>query len=101
MKKIKEGDIQKQILDYLKATKQFHWRNNTGTFYRDGHFYKFGEVGSPDIFLVKGGKIYGIEVKSEDGKQSDNQKTWQKGFEKAGGIYLLARSVEGLRDLIE
>ena len=61
---------------------------------RDGHFYKFGETGSPDIFVVHNSKIYGIEVKNERGRQSDSQRTWQDNFTKSGGIYILARNLD-------
>jgi len=96
MKPLLEKEIQKLILDYLKAKKIFHWRNNTGAFKRDNHFYRFGDNGSPDIFLVIKGQIYGVEVKNEKGKQSEYQKEWQEEFEKAGGVYLLVRSLEEL-----
>jgi len=54
----------------------------------------FGAVGAPDVFVVKDGAIYGLEVKSKIGKQNDNQKVFQEGFEKAGGRYFLVRSLE-------
>ena len=93
--KVKEKDVQKVIIEYLKITKHFFWRNNTGAFKTErGRFMRFGDLGSPDIFIVKKGNIYGIEVKASDGKQSDNQIEWQKGFEKNGGIYILASSLE-------
>ncbi len=98
---IKEKDIVRSILDYLEFRKIFHWRNNTGATIitrQSGKkdFYRFGAVGSPDIFAVIDGKIYGIEVKTLTGVQSENQKLWQKDFEKAGGIYLLIRSLDEL-----
>ncbi len=39
------------------------------------------------------GQIYGIEVKSSIGKQSDSQKEWQRNFEANGGIYILAKDL--------
>lgn len=91
----KEKDTQRLILDYLRITKQTFWRNNTGAFKnKEGNFYRFGDLGSPDIFIVRKGQIYGIEVKGTNGKQSEYQKEWQTKFEKSGGIYLLVYSPE-------
>lgn len=91
-----EQTIVRAILDYLRLAKIFHWRNNTGAMVdKENHrFFRFGATGSPDIFVVVNGQIIGIEVKSETGKQSENQKIWQSGFERAGGKYLLVRSVD-------
>ena len=40
------------------------------------------------------GQAFGIEVKTEKGKQRDCQISWQRAWEKRGGIYILARSLE-------
>ena len=96
--KVSEKETQKLIIEYLKATRQFFWRNNSGammgSYKGKSRLMRFGDVGSPDIFVVRNGQIIGIEVKSSIGKQSDNQKEWQKRFEKAGGIYILTNSYE-------
>ena len=96
---IKEKDIQRTILEYLLIKKIFHWRQNSGAFKTDaGGFYRIGIVGAPDIFILIQGIIYACEVKNEKGKQSESQKAFQQGFEKAGGIYFIARTLE---DVIE
>lgn len=90
-----EGDIQRAILEYLTAKNIFHWRNNTGaTKTNDGRFFRFGQVGSPDIFAIKDGRSIGIEVKAPKGRLSEAQEEWQKRFESAGGTYIIARSVD-------
>lgn len=90
-----EKEIQNVILDYLRVRHYFFFRNNTGAFKdQRGHLYRFGDLGSPDIFVVRKGQIYGIEVKREKGKQTEHQKNWQENFEKEGGIYILARSLD-------
>ena|SRR3990167_11558175 len=95
---IKEKDIQRTILDYLLLKRIFHWRNNTGAFASEykgkKSFIRFGALGSPDIFILIQGIIYACEVKNEKGKQSDGQKAFQQGFEKAGGVYFIARTLE-------
>jgi hypothetical protein len=51
--------------------------------------------GTPDLLGVKSpGQAFGIEVKAAKGVQREAQKNWQKAWEKRGGIYILARSVE-------
>ena len=52
--------------------------------------------GIPDRFAVYKGVVYGIEVKSPTGKQSDAQVAFQEKWEYNyhGGTYILARSVE-------
>ena len=52
--------------------------------------------GTPDLMGVLGpsGQAFGIEVKTAKGKQRDAQKRWQDAWEKRGGIYILARSLE-------
>jgi hypothetical protein len=93
--KLSEKDIQKAIIEYLGYKKVFFYRNNSGAFKRDdGHFYRFGAVGSPDIVCVITGQYVGIEVKAPKGRQSDNQKEFQRQLEAAGGRYILAYSVD-------
>lgn len=98
-----EKDIQRAILQYLSLKRVFHWRNNTGAFTGEHNgkrrFVQFGAVGSPDIFAVKDGKIYGIEVKRPGGKMSEKQRLFKFDFEGNGGIYRLAESIDDIKDL--
>lgn len=91
----KESEIQKAILDYLTLRRVFHYRNNSGAFVdANKHFYRFGALGSPDIVAVMKGQYVGIEVKRQGGKQSDGQKEFQQQLEAAGGLYILAMSID-------
>lgn len=95
--KPKESEIQRAILDYLELRGIFHYRNNSGAFKRDdGHFYRFGAKGSPDIVCVVNGQYVGIEVKAPGGKQSEHQKEFQRRLKEAGGRYILAFTVDDL-----
>ncbi len=98
--KEKESDIQRTILEYLEIKKIFHYRNNSGAFVKDKHFYRFGAVGSPDIICVKDGKYIGIEVKGKTGKQSDGQIKFQEELESAGGVYILARGLDDIMKVL-
>jgi hypothetical protein len=51
--------------------------------------------GTPDLMgVMTPGKAFGIEVKAQRGQQRDAQKKWQAAWEKRGGIYILAKSLQ-------
>ncbi len=61
-------------------------------------------AGFPDfIFLVPNGNspYLAIELKTETGRQSKNQKLWQQACEKVGGCYVLVRSLEQFKGVID
>lgn len=94
--KSNEKLVQKSIVDYLTLKRYFFYRNNTGAFKTEwGGFVKFGALGSPDIILVNKGQFVGIECKDKQ-KQSDDQKEFQRKLEEAGGLYILAHSIDDL-----
>lgn len=96
-----EHDIQTDILKYLdNIPKLFYWRNNTGAIHTEKRFVQFGVRGGPDIIIIYKGKFIGIEVKGPRGKQSEYQQSFQKNVEYAGGIYLVAKSVEDVKKII-
>lgn len=69
---------------------------------RHGHRVTFG-VGGPggaDLIGILDGKPLAVEVKSQSGRQSDEQKRFQSLWESRGGIYLMPRSVEDAVRLI-
>jgi hypothetical protein len=65
-----------------------------GTYKGKRRFVKFGPKGGPDIFAVIAGNIFGIEVKADNGFQSQVQKEFEVEFTRAGGVYLLCFSLE-------
>ena len=78
------------------------WRNNTGQTRMDGgNFVSFGLIGSPDILGVYKGRAIGIEVKNAKGKQSPSQVNFQTKFTLAGGLYILARSVDDVMEKLD
>src|ERR1700691_3381150 len=92
-----EKSTQAAIIQYLELSGIFHWRNNTGSFKNErGGFYRFGALGSPDIFAVlpPTGQLVGIEVKDIHGKLNVNQRAFRDALERAGGRYVLARSLD-------
>lgn len=93
-----EKDIQKSIIEYLGYKKHFFWRNNSGAMVSEYNgkkrFMRFGEVGSPDICVIKGGQFIGLEVKNEKGRLSKDQENWGAECILAGGKYYVVRSID-------
>ena len=97
-----EKPLQKMILQYLELNRIFHYRNNSGAFKTaDGHFYRFGANGSPDIIAVINGLYVGIECKDKYAKQSPSQKGFQTRLEAAGGKYACVREFGEAQAFIE
>jgi hypothetical protein len=90
-----EKATQAAILQYLTLKGVFHYRQNSGAFKTDaGGFYAIGTKGAPDIICVVGGRYIGIEVKDAKGRLNENQIAFQKRLEAAGGLYLVAYSLD-------
>ena len=93
-----EKDIQNQILEYLKLKRIFHFRNNVGAGMMGKRFVRFGIPGAPDIFALKNGVLYGLEVKRPGSKQSPLQKEFGDKMNAEGAVY---RVVFNLDDVIK
>ncbi len=100
-----ESDIQASILDYLRLRGHFCFRvNQIPATVIDKHgqrqfraFGKYAMKGVPDIVLIHDGKFYGIECKSETGKLSEDQVAFGRRCVKAGGEYIVARSIDDVQ----
>lgn len=109
MIKISERDIQKACLDYLKLLrnqgKLLYVRNNSamGKFERpDGSqgFIRNNMPGSPDIFVFVNRETLHLELKSPTGKQTSEQKEWERIATKLGHRYYTIRSVDELAKVL-
>lgn len=92
-----EASIQKAILNYLSYRSDvIAWRNNTGAVKIDERYIKFGHSGMSDILgVIKGsGKLLAIEVKSQKGRLTADQKAFSQKIIDFGGIFILARCLE-------
>lgn len=72
------------------------FRNNIGHAVMHGHRVTFG-VGGPggaDLIGILDGKPLAMEIKSERGRQSDEQRRFETLWRTRGGIYLMPRSVD-------
>jgi hypothetical protein len=96
-----ETAIQRSILDNLLWRGILAWRQQSiPTPIRRGRLIiglrkaDIHTVGIPDIACIINGQYFGIEVKTENGKQRPEQKDWQEKLQAAGASYILARSWE-------
>lgn len=96
--KVLEKEIQKQIINYLNLHKIFNFKcNTTGIFVQKRNTWiKNPSKGAPDIICIINGIFVGIEVKAQDGIQSDEQKEFERKITLAGGKYILAHSLQEL-----
>lgn len=102
-----EADIQKGVL--LRLSNRFYpgiaWRMNAGRVQTiTGHWVDLGPEGIADVGVfvpcvpidrpdaLPFAVMCFVEVKRRTGKQREAQKRWQEAVERAGGVYVLARS---------
>lgn len=102
--KEKEQDIQNAILDYLNLKGIFAWQNKTqGTYdpvrkrFRSNPRMK---KGVSDILGIFKGKPLAIEVKTEKGKATEEQKIFLQRFQAEGGVAGVVRSIEDVENLL-
>ena len=58
------------------------------------------QKGRSDLTLYYFGRVYFIELKDDTGKQSPEQKEWQKLMESHGFIYIVIRSLEEFKEFL-
>lgn len=114
-----ENAVQRACLDLLQLLGIFHWRaNNAGVYDPAKQCFRafVGARGVADIIAVlpvpvlqpvdggrrryKIGQILCCECKSANGRQSRAQKQFQAAIEAAGGIYVIARGVADLEQVL-
>ena len=87
MSSLKEADIVRTILRYLKTVPNcFCWKEHGGM---------YGTAGIPDVIACIGGRFFAFEVKTEKGKA-----TLRK-IQKCGGNAAIVRSVEEVKRMLE
>lgn len=93
-----ETDIVNETLIRLCKTfpNGLWYRRNVGAMRVDNRMIRFGMQGQADIGGILNGRAVEIELKTATGRQSDSQKNWQSAVEKSGGVYILARSPDGV-----
>lgn len=91
-----ESTLQRQVLAHLQqlAPRAFFWRANTGAAKTPQGFVHFGCPGQADVLGLAAGRFIAIELKTERGRQRPEQRAFQARVKEAGGVYILARSLE-------
>ena len=105
--KIKEKDIERNILIYLNSLPcTFAWKNHSvGVFDPIKKTFrkpksKFLINGVADIICLKAGIVFFLEVKSSIGKQTVCQKDFGENISKRGGRYYVVRSIDDVKNVI-
>ena len=108
-----EGLVLSAVLDYLAAVHVTAFRCNTGAVKIENRFIQFGVPGFADILALATmrGTFKGfpcswtapvfIEVKSATGRQSVEQKSFERQVKDAGAEYVLVRSVEDMEAFLK
>lgn len=100
-----EAELQAEILLAVGSRPDCRiWRNNTGVgrSLSGDRVIRFGLVGSADLLgILRGGRFLAVEVKTKRGRQSEPQRNFQRMIESMGGIYVLARDVQTVVDVID
>jgi hypothetical protein len=91
---LRERDLLRALHAQLNALPGAHVdRVNVALVRGPGRTFRSAPVGFPDLIGAAGGRPLAVEVKSATGRQRPEQAAWQRRWESAGGIYLLARDV--------
>lgn len=99
-----EGLALDSICEYLNLRKYFFFRiNNIGVYDPSKQIHralpKWAMKGVADIFVLhKGGALF-VEVKSQVGRQSPEQRNFEALVLENGGRYIVARSIDDLREI--
>lgn len=95
-----EKPIEKAILQFLRSTGIFCWKqNSTGVYDPTKKVFRknrnpFVINGVSDILGLIGGRFLAIEVKSATGKLTEDQRAFIRKVLDEGGIAFVSRSVE-------
>lgn len=101
-----ESMIKEAILTYLWYQKIFCWNNESVGIYDAKHRAyrkknsRFQLKGVADILGIFSNRFLAIEVKSKEGRLSDDQEAFLNMVSKQGGISFVARSVDDVEKVL-
>ena len=107
---MRESDIVRGCLDYLKLRRIMSWRQNAGVIPLPNGGVRFsGLRGVSDILGIwpqtcshgKQGVFLAVEVKTDVGRVSEAQREFLKAVNDNGGLGLVVRSVDDLAKQLE
>ncbi len=99
-----ENELTAQIILELSNAGHFARRNHVGKVKDEhGRWHSFGLCkGASDIIgLTNAGQFIAIEVKSPKGKLSDEQVAFLRMVENKGGLAIIARNIDDVRNRID
>lgn len=92
LEQMKEADIVKAIMKYLKTVPGcFCWKEHGGM---------YGTAGIPDVIACINGHFYGFEVKTDSGKPTKLQEATIRKILTAGGTAMVVRSADEVRTVV-
>ena len=92
-----EAEIQKLIIQWLRLQGAFVIRINGGAIKTEGRFIRFSDTkGCPDLLVCWRGRLVGIECKRRGGKASPDQLACLDSIRRAGGLAIVADSLEAV-----
>ena len=90
-----EAVLQRLVLARLLELGLFVWRQNTGKAQMRGQWVQFGLPGQADITgLLPNGRRLEVELKSDSGRLSAEQRAFAARIRAAGGLYIAARTLD-------
>ena len=90
---VREADIVKKILKYLKSIPGcFCWKEHGGM---------YGTAGIPDVIACINGHFYGFEVKTVTGSPTKLQEATIRKIAESGGTATIVRSVDEVRAVVK
>jgi len=94
---MKHGDLVNLCLLEL-APRGMAWPNATGGYMAGGRLFRYGLKGSSDILACINGRFVGVECKAGRDTVKKHQRAFGDALERAGGVYIVARSVDDVRE---
>lgn len=88
-----EKRIENEIKSYIKSCGGLCYKIHGGDLYQ--------ETGIPDLLVCWGGLFFGIEVKDPKGKPSAIQLAQGARIKKAGGHFIIAKSLQDVKDYVK
>lgn len=88
-----EKSVENEIKAYIASCGGLCYKIHGGDLYQ--------ETGIPDLLCCWGGLFFGIEVKDPNGKPSAIQLAQGVRIKKAGGHFLIAKSLQDVKNYVE
>jgi len=101
---MREAVIQAEILAAIGALPGVYVERRNAGLLADpttGRRIRAGVAGVADVLAVVDVRAVALEVKTDAGRQSAVQRTWQRAWEAAGGVYAVVRSAAEALAIVE